>query len=55
MPRSRPMRRLSEGEMEECRRQVQWLLKNGWIRPSRASHAASVVFARKLDLAFAYR
>ena len=33
MPRSRPMRCLSEGEMEECSRQVQWLLENGWIRP----------------------
>ena len=26
-----------------------WLLENGWISPSRASHAASVVFARKAD------
>ena len=43
------MKRFSEGEMEECRKQVAWLLDNGWIRPSRASHAASVVFARKAD------
>jgi len=42
MARSRPMKRFSEGEMEECRQQVAWLLDNGWIRPS---HAASVVFA----------
>ena len=49
MPRSRPMKRWSQGELDECRRQVALLLDNGWIRPSTASHAASVVFARKAD------
>ena len=49
MPRSRPMKRWSQGELDECRRQVTSLLDNGWIRPSRAAHAASVVFARKAD------
>ena len=33
MPPSRPMLRLSEEEMEECHRQVQWLLDNSWICP----------------------
>ena len=49
MPRSRPMKRWSQGELDECRRQIAILLDNGWIRPSRASHAASIVFARKAD------
>ena len=49
MARSRPMERFSEGEMEVCSKQVAWLLDNSWILPSRASHAASVVFARKAD------
>jgi hypothetical protein len=49
MPRSRPMKRWSQGELDECRKQVAFLLDQGWIVPSRASHAASVVFARKAD------
>ncbi len=49
MPRSRPMKRWSQGELDECRKQVAYLLDQGWIVPSRASHAASVVFARKPD------
>ena len=49
MPHSRPMKRWSQGELDECRKQVAFLLDQGWIVPSRASHAASVVFARKPD------
>ena len=49
MPRSRPMKRLSQGELDECRQQIATLLDHGWIVPSRASHAASIVFARKAD------
>ena len=49
MPRSRPMKRWSQGELDECRKQVAFLLDQGWIVPSCASHAASVVFARKPD------
>ena len=49
MPCSRPMKRWSQGELDECRRQIAILLDNGWIHPSRASHAASIVFARKAD------
>jgi hypothetical protein len=49
MPRSRPMKRWSQGDLDECRKQVATLLDRGWIVPSRASHAASVVFARKPD------
>ena len=43
------MQCLSEGEMEECCSQVQWLLENCWISLLLASHAVSVVFARKAD------
>ena len=49
MPRSRPMKRWSQGELDECRKQVAFLLDQGWIVPLCASHAASVVFARKAD------
>jgi hypothetical protein len=43
------MKRWSQGELDECRKQVAFLLDQGWIVPSRTSHAASVVFARKPD------
>jgi hypothetical protein len=45
------MKRWSQGELDECSKQVAYLLDQGWIVPSRASHAASVVtvFARKPD------
>jgi len=49
MPRTRPVKRLSEGELAELRRQLLDLLDRGWIQPSTAGHAASVVFARKPD------
>ena len=46
------MKRWSQGELDDCRKQVAFLLNQGWIRvdrPSSASHAASVVFASKAD------
>ena len=45
MPRPRPMKRWSQGEFDVCRKQVAFLLDQGWpgIVPSSASHAASVV------------
>ena len=49
MPRSRPVKRLSEGELAELRKQLHDLLDNGWIQHSTAGHAASVVFVRKPD------
>ena len=49
MPRSRPIKRLSEGELMELRKQLIDLLDRGWIQPSTAGHAAAVVFARKPD------
>ena len=49
MPRSRPVKRLSEGELAELRAQLVDLLDRGWIQHSTAGHAALVVFARKPD------
>ena len=49
MPRSRPIKRLSEGELAELQAQLTDLLDRGWIQHSTAGHAASVVFARKPD------
>ncbi len=49
MPRTRPVKRLLEGEPAEFRKQLIDLLDRGWILPSTAGHAASVVFARKPD------
>ena len=43
------MKRWSQGKLDECCKQVAFLLDQGWIVPSRTSHAASVVFARKPD------
>ena len=43
------MQRWSQGGLHECRKQLAFLLDQGWIVPSCASHAASVVFARKQD------
>ncbi len=49
MPRTPPIKCLSEGELAELGRQLIDLLDRGWIQSSTAGHAASVVFARKLD------
>ncbi len=35
MPRSRQMKRWSQGELDECRKEVACLLDQGWIVPSR--------------------
>ena len=49
MPRSRPVKRLSDGELAELRAHLIDLLDRGWIQHSTAGHAAAVVFARKPD------
>ncbi len=49
MPSSHLMKRWSQSELDECCKQVTTLLNRGWIVQSRASNAASVVFARKPD------
>ena len=47
MPRSRPVKRLSDGELAELRTQLINLLDRGLIQHSTAGHAAAVVFARQ--------
>jgi hypothetical protein len=49
MPRSRNVKRLSDGELAELRAQLVDVLHRGWIQHSTAGHAAAVVFARKPD------
>ncbi len=49
LPRTRPLKRLSGGEVAELRRQLIDLLDRLWIQPSTAGHAGSVVIARKPD------
>ena len=50
MPCSRPMKRWSQGELDDCHKQVAILLNQGWILLSSTTlHAASVAFARKAD------
>ena len=47
--RSRPVKRLCDGEIAELRAQINDLLDRGWIQHSREGHAAAAVFARKPD------
>ena len=49
MPRSRPVKRLSDGELAELRAQPIDLLDRGWIQHSTAGRAASVVSPRKSE------
>ena len=43
------MKRWWRGELDECRKQVAFLLDQRWIVPSCASHTALVVFVREPD------
>ena len=49
MPRSRHVKRLSDGELAELRAQLIDLLDRCWIQHSTAGHTTAVVFARKPD------
>ena len=49
MPRSQPVKRLSDGELAELRAQLIDQLDRGWIQHSTAGHAAAAVFVRKPD------
>ena len=49
MPRSRPVKRLSDGEIAELRALLIDLLDRGWIQHSTVGHEAAVVFVRKPD------
>ena len=49
MLQSRPLKRLSDGEVAELCAQLVDLLDPGWIQHPTAGHAEAVVFARKPD------
>ena len=43
MPWLCPLKHFSQDKLDECRRQVEYLLEMGWIQQLRASHTESVV------------
>ena len=49
VPPSRPPYRLSQPELEELRRQLEELLRRGFIEPSSSPYGAPVFFVRKSD------
>ena len=48
-PIHRPMYKLSPLELEEARKQIQYVLEHGYIRPSISPYGVSVLFAPKED------
>ena len=48
-PIHRPIYKLSPLELEEARKQIQYVLEHGYIRPSISTHGAPVLFAPKKD------
>ena len=54
MPSSWQLKRLTQDKLDKCSCQIAYLLEQGWIIPSRASHAASVVFAKKADSSWCF-
>jgi len=48
-PPSRPAYRVSNSELDECRKQLDELLAQGHIRPSQSPYGAPVLFVKKKD------
>ena len=48
-PIHRPIYKLSPLELEEARKQIQYMLEHGYIRPSISPYGAPVLFAPKKD------
>ena len=48
-PVHRPIYKLSPLELEETRKQIEYMLKHGFIRPSESPYGAPVLFAQKKD------
>ena len=48
-PVHRPIYKLSPLELEECRKQIQYMLDKGFIRPSDSPYGAPVLFVPKHD------
>ncbi len=44
-----PIIRLSPPELEDLKKQLAFLLEQGWIQPSQSPYGAPVLFARKKD------
>lgn len=44
-----PIIRLSPAELEDLRKQLTYLIEQGWIQPSQSPYGAPVLFARKKD------
>ena len=49
LPVYRPIYKLSPLELEECRKQIQYLLDKDFIRPSDSLYGASILFVPKQD------
>jgi hypothetical protein len=52
VPPCRPTYRLAEPEIKECRRHVEELLIQGFIRPSSSPYGSPILFVRKKDGSF---
>lgn len=52
VPPCRPTYRLAEPEVKECRRHVEELLTQGFIRPSSSPYGSPILFVRKKDGSF---
>ena len=48
-PVHRPMYKLSPLELEEAKKQIDYMLEHGYIRPSNSPYGAPVLFAPKKD------
>ncbi len=48
-PVHRPIYKLSPLELEEARKQIEYMLEHGYIRPSDSPYGAPVLFAPKAD------
>ena len=48
-PVHRPIHKLSPPELEECRKQLQYLMDKGFIRPSDSPYGAPILFVPKQD------
>ena len=54
MPLSLQIKSLTKDKLNKCCCQIAYLLEQGWIVPLLASHAVSVVFAKKEDCSWLF-
>ena len=48
-PVHRPLYKLSPMELEEAKKQIQYMLQHGFIQPSKSPYGAPILFAPKKD------